>query len=171
LIVNVTTLSVGKKEQIMSGKKKRKGKVKQIRSGTPKAITRLRLMLGRELAELQKDKTIINRNPIELMLSIKFTDGHVHHIFPDDKVVDEMIMDLLTESEFDLDKLNIIPTDGLDELEEELGEEKEEVVVSEVVVGNVDESETEEDEEDEEGETGDDDSKMAETLEGLGLDS
>ena len=108
--------------------KKKAKKVMKFQKSTPKAIRRLRLMLARELASLAQDPTIVNRNPEEVMMSIKFTDGHVHHILPDEAEVDLMVLDLLTTTDFDLDKLNIIPIGiSLEEEDELEGDEEEDI--------------------------------------------
>jgi hypothetical protein len=145
----------------------KKRKVQQLQKGTPKAIKRLRLMLARELATLAKDPKIVNRNPEEVMMSIKFTDGHVHHILPDEAEVDLMVLDLLTTTDFDLDKLNIIPIGISPEEEEEL--ERDEVESQDKVEPEKDELEEPEGEKSPGVETAEEDA-TAKTLGELGLD-
>jgi ADP-heptose:LPS heptosyltransferase len=60
---------------------------------TSKLVNAFRLYLGRELAKLAKDPETKGRVPMDISMSIKFSDGHMHHILPEDNAATELIQD------------------------------------------------------------------------------
>jgi ADP-heptose:LPS heptosyltransferase len=56
-------------------------------------VNAFRILLGKELANLVKNPEMKGRIPTDILMAIKFNDGHMHHILPEDIVAEELVQD------------------------------------------------------------------------------
>ena len=54
-------------------------------------VVKLRKMFNRELETLSKNPELMGRVPTDILVGIKFKDGHIHQVFPGDEIAEEII--------------------------------------------------------------------------------
>ena len=92
-------------------------------------MANVRKMLRKEAETVLRDENIGKRNDAtDLLISIRFSDNHIHHILPKQPLIDAIVEDLLTFSKLQLQGLGGDP--------EEVGEPKEVETPKEVIFHN-----------------------------------
>lgn len=65
-----------------------------------RSLSKLEQMALYEAVKLKNHPDVKGRNPADILMMIRFQDDHIHGVFPDDDIAEEMIMDAM--SQFDL---------------------------------------------------------------------
>ena len=77
-------------------------------------MSNVRKMLRKEADTILRDKGVGSRNDAtDLLISIRFSDNHIHHILPKPELIDAIVEDLLTYSKIQLKGLGDAPEEAI----------------------------------------------------------
>ena len=78
---------------------------RKVKRRGPKTVEALRRMLANEIRELKINppEEFTGREPTDILTLVRFDDGHVHGIYPDDDISVDMLSEAMDEFGLDLD--------------------------------------------------------------------